>query len=200
MIKNIFQKRRKKEKGFVILFAVLISIIVLAITIGISNIAYKEVALSTPARDSHYAYYAADTGAECALYNDIKVNNGTGIFDGSNPNPSMDCGTGQPIQSSPAPGINQDGTPYTIYDFSQTGFDITNENPANGAQKKYCSKVRVTKHLELIDPATLLPVLDLNGAPIHETQIDSFGYNIPCGSPNDTRTVERYIYVHYAEQ
>ncbi len=60
------------QKGFVILFTVLVSSIVLAIALGITNIALKEVLLSGSARDGEYAFFAADTGAECALYWDIK--------------------------------------------------------------------------------------------------------------------------------
>ena len=60
----------KEKKGFVILFAVVVSSIVLTITMGVANIALKEVKFSTSARDSNYAFYAADTGAECALVND----------------------------------------------------------------------------------------------------------------------------------
>jgi hypothetical protein len=60
-----------KNKGFTILFTVLISSIVLAITIGIANIAYRETLLSIGAKEGNYALFAADTGAECALYWDL---------------------------------------------------------------------------------------------------------------------------------
>ncbi|MFA6397726.1 MAG: hypothetical protein WDK96_02675 [Candidatus Paceibacterota bacterium] len=60
----------KPNKGFIILFTVLICSVILAIAIGISNIAYKEIILTSSVRDSQYAFSAADTGAECALYYD----------------------------------------------------------------------------------------------------------------------------------
>ncbi len=66
--------KNKKEKGFVVLFTVLIASIILAIAIGTSGIAYKELVLSSAARESHYSFFAADTGAECALYWDITQN------------------------------------------------------------------------------------------------------------------------------
>lgn len=62
----------KNQKGFVILFTVLIASIVLAIALGIASISFREVLLSSTARDGEYAFFAADTGAECALYWDIR--------------------------------------------------------------------------------------------------------------------------------
>ena len=63
------------SKGFVVLFTVLIASIVLAMTVGISQIALREVVLSASAKEAQYAFFAADTGAECALYWDINKNN-----------------------------------------------------------------------------------------------------------------------------
>src|SRR3989344_3375071 len=58
----------QSEKGFTILFAVLTASLLLAIGISIFNVTYKELLLSSSARDSQSAIYAADTGVECALY------------------------------------------------------------------------------------------------------------------------------------
>lgn len=62
------------QKGFAILFTVLVISILLAISLSISNIALKELLLSSATRDSHSAFYAADTALECALYADTKKN------------------------------------------------------------------------------------------------------------------------------
>lgn len=61
-----------KQKGFTILFAVLVSSIILALGLGIVAITMKEVRLSGTGRDSQLAFYAADSGAECAFYWDLK--------------------------------------------------------------------------------------------------------------------------------
>lgn len=58
------------RSGFVLLFSVVLTSIILAITLGVSNISLKELTFSTSAKDSNTAFYAADTGAECALYYD----------------------------------------------------------------------------------------------------------------------------------
>ena len=63
-------KKIKINKGFVLLFAVVISSIILAIALGVANIAFREVSFSVSGKDANDAFYAADTGAECALYFD----------------------------------------------------------------------------------------------------------------------------------
>lgn len=65
MIKNL-----QKNRGFVILFAVTISSILLAIALGVANIALKEVKFGTNARDTNNAFFAADRGIESVLFND----------------------------------------------------------------------------------------------------------------------------------
>ena len=60
----------KNNKGYTLLFAVLVSSIVLSIGISILTISKKEFLLSASARDSTSAFYAADSGLECAAYHD----------------------------------------------------------------------------------------------------------------------------------
>ncbi len=67
MYKN---KDIKTNRGYTLLFAVLVSSLVLSIGISILNISKKEFLLSTSARDSSLAFYAADGGFECALLGD----------------------------------------------------------------------------------------------------------------------------------
>ena len=67
MKKNLF-KQNNLQKGFVILFTILISAIILMIGLGIFSIATRETVLSGTSREAQYAFYAADAGVECALY------------------------------------------------------------------------------------------------------------------------------------
>lgn len=66
MAKETF-KKIKKNRAFVILFAVTISAILLSITLGVTNIAFREIKFSTSAKDSNNAFFAADAGLECAM-------------------------------------------------------------------------------------------------------------------------------------
>ena len=59
-------------KGFALLFTVMASSVLLAVAIAIFNLALREVILSSYGRESQIAFYAADTGAECAMYWDMK--------------------------------------------------------------------------------------------------------------------------------
>ena len=68
-------KKIKKNKGFVLLFVIVISSIILAITLSIMNISLKEIKFGTSARDTNDAFFAADTGSECALFNDKSTSN-----------------------------------------------------------------------------------------------------------------------------
>jgi hypothetical protein len=76
------------NRGYAILFAVLLVSIILAIALGILNIALKEYNFTATAKNSHVGFFAADTGGECALF--ARKN---GMLNGvslSNP-PSMTC-------------------------------------------------------------------------------------------------------------
>jgi hypothetical protein len=60
------------KRGFTLLIAALISSVVLALGVAIFEIAIKQVTLSSMGRESQFAFYSADTAAECALYWDVK--------------------------------------------------------------------------------------------------------------------------------
>ncbi len=81
-------KTKGFRSGFVILFAVTISAILLAIALGIANIALKEVRFSTNSRGTNDAFFAADTGIECALFNDTS---GINAFRQSNGPDFIEC-------------------------------------------------------------------------------------------------------------
>jgi len=63
--------KQKMNKGFVVLFSILISSIILLISTGIYEVVQKQVVLSSYARESQKAFYAADAALDCALFNDI---------------------------------------------------------------------------------------------------------------------------------
>lgn len=65
-----YRRRKPSGSGFVILFAVTLSAIILAISLGVADIALKEVKFGTSAKDTNDAFFAADTGIEYVLFND----------------------------------------------------------------------------------------------------------------------------------
>lgn len=86
------------NKGFVLLFAVMLSSVILAITLGVANIAVKEIKFGTSAKETNEAFFAADTGVECALINDKDSSNS---FVSSGGSGVVNCfGTNVPLSGS----------------------------------------------------------------------------------------------------
>ncbi len=81
-----FFKKSQNEKGYTLLFAVLIASLTLAVGISILNISRKEFLIATSTRDSTLALYAADGGLECALFADEK-----GFFEPDKYNGTLPC-------------------------------------------------------------------------------------------------------------
>jgi hypothetical protein len=60
--------RPSRRGGFTIFFAVLVGSLALAIGLSVYELLVRELELSQVATQSQFAIYAADAGAECALY------------------------------------------------------------------------------------------------------------------------------------
>ncbi|MEJ0053933.1 MAG: hypothetical protein WDN10_04405 [bacterium] len=83
-----------RSRAFTLLISVVFTSVVLAVGLSLAVLAYKDVVLSSSAKASAYAFYAADSALECALYADQKE----GAFDYDVPAPSITCGgVGYPI-------------------------------------------------------------------------------------------------------
>ena len=79
----------KTAPAFTLLMSVLISSVLLALGYEIYNLAVKDVALSSSGRESQFAFFAADTGIECALWADSKLD----AFATSSDIIELNCGT-----------------------------------------------------------------------------------------------------------
>ena len=64
----MFKKNKENQKGFTLLLAALVASITLSLGAAIYSITLKQITLSSIGRDSQFAFYAADTLSECALY------------------------------------------------------------------------------------------------------------------------------------
>lgn len=185
----------KNKRGFTLLFAVLVSVLVLAVGASIISIALKQVILSGAGRESQYAFYAANTGIECALHWDLngQVINAAGEITYVFPPP------GQPSLESftdvrCAGGNIATGTGFTdpspkftgAWDRSAEGrtvfkIAITNDINAETSDIMYCAEVTVEK--EEVDDVIV-------------TTITSQGLN-SCDPDNDPRAVERGLVLQY---
>lgn len=113
------------KRGFALLYSVLVASLLLAIGLSIFNITIKELMLSSSARDSEFAFFAADTGTDCALYWDYVGN----AFTAESPAGSITC-TGQTV-----PVATQVNGESSVHTFS---LDLGADNP-------YCAEVMVEK-------------------------------------------------------
>lgn len=114
----------KTDKGFTLLIAIVITATLLLVSTGIVSVAVKEAFLSSSARESQHAFYAADTGIECAAYWDLVGIEGVSAFSTTTSGVTINC-NGQSI------------VPTEQGDISTFSF--------NFAPLPYCAVVTVTK-------------------------------------------------------
>ncbi|MEK9182536.1 MAG: hypothetical protein AAB809_00470, partial [Patescibacteria group bacterium] len=154
------------RSGFVILFAVTLTSLILSIALSVANITFKEISFSTSSRNSNDAFLAADTGAECALFYD-KLSGSSFPLDGVGHPATINCtSTDLPISFV---GTADTGS----YDFIITGL---------GSLGTSCAKVNVFKN-KAVTPA--LATIDSVGYNIGDAT---------CHSTNPSR-VERELFV-----
>ena len=71
---------RSESNGFTLFVAIIVMGTLLLIATGIVSLAVRQALISASGRESQYAFYAADTGIECALYWDVKNSTGVSAF------------------------------------------------------------------------------------------------------------------------
>jgi hypothetical protein len=159
-------------KGFTLFFAMLAASLALSIGLAIFDITLRELELSSTVAQSEYAIYAADSGAECALYWDAKYNGaGTAFATSSQSSP-------------PTSGIlcnNLDIAAAAVaahtWPLSTNGSAATTTFTLTFSPQPYCATVTVAK----------------SGNP-SATDITSDGFNTCSGGGLQ---VERVLYVNY---
>ncbi len=170
-MKRKILKLKNSKSGFVILFAVVFSSILLAVGLGVANVALKEINFSTSAKSSNDSFLAADNGVECALMNDKMT---TSAF------------------TATSTGVNCLGS--SIIPFTQTSVIIGNPiwswsfvlpPGSTGVGQNYCSRVTVQK--------------DSSNSSYTRTTITSQGYNLGDSlcNPTTTNRIERELVVTY---
>ena len=172
------RQARKGQAGFTLLLAAIAASIALTLGTSIFSISAKQVQLSSIGRDSQYAFYAADTAAECALYWDIRF----GFFGTSTPPDPQEqytCGS-QVINASGRPAAN-DPTPYP--------YTVTTQLELNGR----CVNISVLKCQGTISSAgvcTLAP-------PAIRTLVHADGFNTSCAQIGSLQALQRSVELRY---
>jgi len=179
----------RASRGFTLLLAALVSSIVLAVGAAIFGIAQKQVLLSAIGRDSQFAFYAADTAAECALYWDFRCNyfaTSTELTTCDNPNPTCDTrqleATGRPTAA-----------PYYPYTMVSARMDFFSDVEISG---DLCAQVQVLKCQGTLNPDGSCTPGD-STAPIR-TLIHADGYSTNCASVDTSaRALQRSVELRY---
>lgn len=145
------------HKGIAIYIAVTVTAALILVSFAVLNLAIRQIGISSAGRDSQAAFYAADSGIECALYWDLKnpTNPGVSAFATSTGSQTVNC-NGQAVLATKVIGVGGVGTSTFTYNF---------------APDSYCVAVTVSK--------------GYNG-PQPTTRIESRGYN-SCSSTNNRR-------------
>ena len=118
---------RSESKGFTLFIAMVVMGTLLLIAAGITSLAVKQSFISSTGRESQNAFYAADTGIECALYWDVQNPSGKSAFSTSTAS-TITCNNSANL---PVGGGGY-GNPTSVFSFTLTP-DI------------YCASVSVTK-------------------------------------------------------
>ena len=69
---SLKSKKLKFNNGFTLLISIIVTGILLLISFVIANLALKQLVIVYSGSESQKAFYAADSGMECAMYWDIK--------------------------------------------------------------------------------------------------------------------------------
>jgi len=202
-MKKFIHTPHTKQKGFTLLFAVLVSTLVISISATITSIAMRQTILSGTSRESQYAYYAASTALECAHYWDKR-----GVMDQNKPSQVVFPIPGENDGSS---RINSENAEYA--NITCSGFDIIGGNASEGIDEWETAPDTTTFYLKITDTVDikdsegnlLFPQSYCAEATVTKTELDedglstvtieAKGYNT-CDE-NNPRRVERGLIQQY---
>ena len=175
--------RPEKKRGFTVFFAMLVGGLALSIGLAIFELTVRELELSGTATQSQYAIYAADTGAECALYWDFKCDIGPCASTGSAF--ATSSASAMPLSGVTCNGIDIAATALAAspptWPLAATASAATTTFTITFAPQPYCVQVTVEK----------------SGNP-SRTTVTSRGYNAACPpAASGVPRLERVLQVSY---
>jgi len=128
--------RLQPNRGFAMLFSVLVSSLLVVIGLSIFNITLKELTISTSARESQTAFYAANSGLECALrWDNLNGNGLRSAFASTSASDEIDSAKSV-IALCNTVRVNSATSATTEFEFK-----VNNSSDSNGP----CAKVKVVK-------------------------------------------------------
>lgn len=184
-------EKNPRQRGFTLLLAALVSSVVLAVGAAIFSIAQKQLMLSSTGRDSQFAFYAADTIAECALYWDFRCNyfaTSTALINPACNNPNPTCDT-KALNATGRPTVE----PYYPYTMTSEQINLFEDVAVSG---NLCAQVSIKKCQGTFDASGICTV-GASSDPIR-TIIHADGYSTNCASILvSSRALQRSVELHY---
>ena len=169
-----------KNRGFVLLYALLVASVVLVIGLTLSNIIVKQLIISSISREMNNAYYAANTGRECAsvvrrVYDAAEQNNEL--------RPGLDTGMTVDCAGDGTAAVTLVGD--DMFFTNPPAITITYQ-PEVSVNRVACAEVDIQSIKNYIDP---------NNNYDYETMhvVQSRGYNTACDDVVNNRKVERVL-------
>ena len=177
----------RASRGFTLLLAALVGSIVLALGSAVFGIAIKQVTLSSIGKNSQFAFYAADTAAECALFWDFRYDLHPDTFATSSASASPGSVTCDQ-QTVPLSYLQDpqsvDPNPSATAATTTFIYDIRTMDSA-GNQILYCARVSVAKYRNASS----------NGI---NTVVYANGFSNDCANITTARdTLERVVELRY---
>jgi Tfp pilus assembly protein PilX len=191
-MRYLMQKNIHNQKGFALLLSVLISVIVLTIGLTILNSTLKQLTLSETSLESERAFHAAYAGVECAQFWNV-----ADVWDVGTSTQSIRCMDQNVTTNNSAP------LAYNAHEVWTIQFDW---QAADGADGTYtydmCTDMTIYKYKDnaAATTMTVLPAGFTNricAIGVECTVVESRGYNRPCGSLTNIRTIEREMTVRF---
>lgn len=187
---------KSNERGFTLLLAAIISIVILTIGLTILSTSLKQFILSDVALESERAFHAAYAGVECAQFWNVDD-----VWDVGAPNRTIRC-MEQTAVTAPASVTNT----YNADEVKTVRFDWTNAASYNASAAtaytyEMCTELTVYKYYDpsVTTNMSMLPpgFSQVCSIGVECTVVMSRGYNQSCASINSIRTVEREITVRF---
>jgi hypothetical protein len=182
-ITNLKNRSHRPEAGFTLLIAAIFMSVMLSFGITLASLGYKQLVLASLAIESQYAFFAANSALECALWADLQLHRFPTDAGPPASAPVMTCDGANAIFPTDFPNgiVSSSADVWVILERFRLD------------DNKHCAEVLIRKFPPIIDALG-------NQTDAEKTHIFSQGYNVPCDtvvSPNGARFVSRGLNTNY---
>lgn len=175
-----------RQSGFTLLLAALVASIALTLGSALFSFATKQIALSSINKNSQFAFFNADSAAECALYWDNKGSESLPYPFFSQATPSTNPPNEITCEGQAVPVFYADTSGGSPLQSSTFTFKYSPNNTPPQSQGS-CAEVIVTKTKVLRDDGVS-----------EDTSIQARGWSTSCATLNTSKTVlERAAQISY---